>query len=285
MKLSSRRPGLTLIEVLVVLAILAALIGLLLPAVQRVREAAARRQCANNLKQLGIALHAFHQSNGRLPEGYSTTGDGDPARRTWAAAILPQIEQDNVEGLGPGNYDEQLVRLFLCPAEPRGGRPKGPAGPAGYTHYLAVEGTDYQSSDGVLYHDSKTAWWDITDGVGNTLLLGERPPSPDLFWGHWARGPFDSALGARSTTIVNSYSSGAQPADGASACLGRLPGAFGPGRLDDYCDTHHFWSLHRGGAHWLFCDGSVRFLRYAAAPLIPQLATRAGGEQFDLGPY
>jgi prepilin-type N-terminal cleavage/methylation domain-containing protein len=282
---SPRRCGFTLVELLVVTAIIVVLVGLIVPAVQKVREAGNRTECSNHLRQIGLALQAYYHNFQVLPQAYSTTGTGDTTGRNWAAAILPYLEMDNLQRQGRTFYDGQTVALFLCPSEPRGGNPTGGSGPTGYTHYLAVEGTDYQSTDGLLYHDSQTRFADVKDGLSNTIMIGERPPSPDLFWGHWARGPFDSALGARSTVIVNTYSSGARPAEGATPCTDRLPGNFAAGLVDDYCDTHHFWSFHPGGGLWLFGDASVRFLSHAAAPIIPQLATRAGGEIVDVSGY
>ena len=120
----------TLIELLVVIAIIAILIDLLLPAVQKVREAAARIKCQNNLKQIGLALHNYHDANGTFPAGCyvnPTTG----ARNSWTSYIMPYIEQDNLNklidynvGLGGANWEtvngpafSTSVKIYLCPSD------------------------------------------------------------------------------------------------------------------------------------------------------------------------
>ena len=143
------RPGFTLIEVLVVIAIIAVLIGLLLPAVQKVREAAARMSCANNLKQLGLACHNFHDSNGTLP--YARSGGGTN-RSTWARLLLPYLEQgpiydtyttpiagvsqtDGFNNLTSTNAQvlaatQAQVKVFICPSRrgPPGNDSRVPSG-------------------------------------------------------------------------------------------------------------------------------------------------------------
>ena len=120
------RRGFTLLELLVVIGILGVLMGLLLPAVQKVREAASRLQCQSNLKQIGLALHGFHDSNGYLPPGMATEGNNQDCYHTGFSFLLPYLEQDNIYRLyrldrqwyAPANFAavEQQVKIFFCPS-------------------------------------------------------------------------------------------------------------------------------------------------------------------------
>ena len=290
------RRGYTLIELLVVIAIIGILLALLLPAVQKARAAAARIQCANNLHQIALALHNYHDAQSTLPPGVTSQQRGEPfPRMSWLARLLPYLEQDALWRATVAAYDYLPVpftdpphvgfgtpiRMFSCPADGRTldvqptHRDRRPA----LTSYVGVLGTAYDHTDGVLFRDSRVRLTDITDGTSNTLTAGERPPSADLWYGWWyagygqaGSGSADMLLGARERNLGGTY---------VSACP---PGAyhFGPGQVTQQCDLFHFWGLHDGGAHFLFADGSVRFLDYSADSVLPALATRAGGEAVEL---
>jgi prepilin-type processing-associated H-X9-DG protein len=288
-----------LIELLVVIAICAVITGMLLAAVQRAREAANRAQCLSHLKQIGLALHGYHDSYGSFPHAYdcralfinpSQVWDG-PQRivtMSWATLILPFVEQENLEWQGYVAYQGRNLPLYHCPSDQRSTAVWTGArfGTDGLTDYLAVTGTDtFQPSpssppwrdrnDGILYGSSHVRICQIDDGTSNTLLVGERPPSPDLYWGWWAWSAPDAALGVRNTFAV--YQTGVTNDPYSQSCIGLLPEKYRPGIGND-CDVHHFWSQHPGGANWLYADGSARFLSYANASVLPALATRAGRE-------
>ena len=207
-----RRLGFTLIELLVVIAIIAVLIGLLLPAVQKVREAAARMKCQNNLKQIGLAIHNYHDANNALPPSHNAT-DG------WAAMVLPYIEQGNLYNqykLGAG-YDQgtnaavitNQVKIFVCPSAPgQGGVFQITQSPSGYGTSVQLPATmgviDYGAVNqvfdgfyianglpvpagypttclGPLQPNTPTPLVWITDGTSNTIMIAEDAGEPSSF--------------------------------------------------------------------------------------------------------
>jgi prepilin-type N-terminal cleavage/methylation domain-containing protein/prepilin-type processing-associated H-X9-DG protein len=308
------RKGFTLIELLVVIAIIAILIGLLLPAVQKVRDAAQRTHCQNNMKQIGLALHGYHDTNHSFPPGIYTLDTSSPQWYwSWMTGILPYVEQGNLytQALVWANANGgpwfpanpalgTVVSTWACPADGRslqanGSHLEGINGLIAFTEYLGVSsgssadftanadtGIFYVTSSGV---GSTIRLTDITDGTSNTLLVGERPPSSDLLFGWWfagagwdGSGTGDVILGAREINYVVNLGTKDPSQIGtglqcSTANVGLLPGS-----IMNPCDQAHFWSLHTGGANFLFADGSVHFLPYAANTILPQLATYAGGE-------
>ncbi len=287
-----RRAGFTLIELLVVISLLGILLGLLLPAVQKVRAVAVRIQCANNLKQIGLALHQYHDASGTLPAGVTSRRRTEPLpRMSWLTRLLPYVEQEPLWRYTLAAYDYSRrpyrnpphlglatpIALYSCPLDSRAQTPQPTHRNyvVALTSYVGVLGTEFSKADGVLFRDGRVRLTDVVDGTTSTLMVGERPPSADCWYGWWYAGQGqrdsgsgDMLLGVRERNIGARYASGC-PAG---------PYHFVPGNITEQCDLFHFWSLHPGGAHFLYADGSVHFLRYDADAIMPALATRAGGE-------
>ena len=301
-----RRSAFTLIELLVVIAIIAILIGLLLPAVQKVRDAAARTQCINNLKQFGLGLHNYHDTHQALPQGtvpWASSGLSPyEGSWSWQAQILPYMEQDNAYRqakewqYGPPNtyswsnpVASLKLKLYACPADSRGpvawpGAASGLPDQA-LTGYLGVSGTTSTSYDGALYIGSKVTLVGITDGTSNTVVVGERPPSTNLEYGWWfaaygydGAGNGDCVMSTNDLAIASYFTSiyGCDTTDMA-AKIGLQPGKPNVG-----CDAAHFWSFHSGGAQFLMGDGSCRMITFGNNGILPALSTRAGGEVVDV---
>jgi prepilin-type N-terminal cleavage/methylation domain-containing protein/prepilin-type processing-associated H-X9-DG protein len=290
---ASPRRGFTLVELLVVIAIIGVLTALILPAVQKIRAAAARTECSNHLRQIGLAAHHYHDQARQLPSGtYFQRGKSPYRLSSWMTHLLPFIEQEALwqRTLQAYRLDRNflhnpphvglatLVPLFACPSDDRAWQiqyaPRDNVNVA-LTSYLGVIGKDLTTNDGVLYRDSKIRFSDITDGTSNTLLAGERPPSADFQFGWWYAGAGQRFTGSADMVL------GVEEQNKFPIVKGGCPPGsykFAPGTIGNQCDMFHFWSLHSGGAHFLFADGSVHFLAYSAAPIMPALASRAGGE-------
>jgi prepilin-type processing-associated H-X9-DG protein/prepilin-type N-terminal cleavage/methylation domain-containing protein len=292
------RAAFTLIELLVVIGIIAILIGLLLPAVQQVRATAARMSCQGNLHQIVLAAHHYESVRGVLPPG--TITQPDPlSRLSVHVALLPYIEQQTVyqrslsdcQGM-PINYIapphaglRTLVKVYQCPADDSQQylHRTSHGDVVAVTGYLGVTGLGTDSPNrpsGVLYTGSLIRMTDITDGTTSTLLIGERPPTPDYENGWWYiySAVSEPVLAVRG---LRQYADSSANLRAYETCPpGPYP--YRDGGVNDICDVNHFWSRHRGGANFAFCDGSVRFVRYEADPILAALATRAGGEVVGL---
>jgi prepilin-type N-terminal cleavage/methylation domain-containing protein len=273
---SQKRPGFTLIELLVVIAIIAILIALLVPAVQKVREAAARTQDANNLKQIGLALHSYHDSHKSFPIAIETPIKDD---KCWMRAILPYVEQGNV--FKEGRHD-RVISIYLSPMDLNAVSNYGGGGgfdAYAMTSYLSVAGTDKDGSNGIINLKQKVKLaGGIPDGSSNTLMVGPRPPSPDKYWGWWNTSWFgDATWHIGYTTRLYALSG---KTNGTACPTG--PQMWQPGKFDNYCDANHFWSPSAHGGNWLLGDGTVRSITYAASEIMPALATRNGGEVVTL---
>jgi prepilin-type N-terminal cleavage/methylation domain-containing protein/prepilin-type processing-associated H-X9-DG protein len=293
--------GFTLIELLVVIGIIGVLFGLAFAAIQIARASALRSQCSNNLRQIGLALHHHHDTQGAFPSGVSYQGGMDPFLfMSWQARLLPFLEQQDLWNATVQAFAQSrrfsenpphvgfatLVPVYSCAADSRTGEvAEAPLqfGSAetvrvALTAYLGVEGVDQSELDGTLYVDSHTRMADIRDGTSNTLLVGERPPSADKSFGWWYGGAGQNLDGSADEVLgVREFNTG----NNATGCP---PGPyhFRPGSITNQCDVFHFWSLHPGGAHFLLADGSVHFLSYSADSVLPALSTRAGGEKADV---
>lgn len=268
----------TLVELLVVIAIVAVLIALLLPAVQAAREAARRARCQNNLRQLGIALHNYHDALGAFPMGYVAARSDDPLATSpgwgWAALVLPQLEQSplyqatnfNLPIEHGANLTTRLTALhsFVCPTDWAAGRftarrddasaivdaqTNSYAGNYGRGGEIA---DDPELGNGVFVRNRSIRLRELTDGTSSTFAVGERAAA--LTRTPWA-GAIQGAVctvtpGARTSSLAIE-AGGVQTLAHTGSAVVNSPDA----------DPDDFTSAHTAGAYFLFADGSVRFIK------------------------
>lgn len=287
----ANRKAFTLIELLVVIGIIGLLVALLLPAIQAAREAARNAKCKNNLKQIGVAIHNYHGTHNCFPPGYVYFGKNEP-EWGWATFLLPYLEQESLyESLGVDTYRlEEVVigpttspgsgppssellktelKSFLCPTSASGplcdGRvirypPNSSSPPSQWTfwriaasNYFGSAGNRWQARSvdtlGVFYGNSRTSFGSITDGTSNVFAVGERDKRCQE--GGWCgvglAGNSGFECGMTLTLGMTLYSLNNL------SKMGTAPTA------PEHC-KFGFASLHPGGANFLMCDASVRFV-------------------------
>lgn len=301
-----RRSGFTLIELLVVIAIIAILIALLLPAVQQAREAARRSQCKNNLKQIAIGLHNYHDLHGVLPFGWDQRG------ASWSAMILPMIDRANIyntlifQESGDGNWDSGSanttaaathIPVLFCPSSPIkkhysfNNIPNRAPG-----SYLGNSGSEATSDDastkvtgtksleeivqnGVFFACSNVSLRDIKDGTSNTFMICET--QTDIEFGkdgqsmdHWVIGsPQTDPCGC------NNGTGGSEFTEFVGSAYPRMNARITDPSTSGYIMELSYGSWHVGGGHVAYADGSVHFISENIDQTVYRgLATRFGRE-------
>jgi prepilin-type N-terminal cleavage/methylation domain-containing protein/prepilin-type processing-associated H-X9-DG protein len=253
----STRYGFTFVELLVVLFIIVILLGLLLPAVRRVRDPANRMSCQNNLHQMALALANYESSYGKFPTGCIGPGEKPEERLSWMVALLPYMEQDplykQIDVKKGYAQDLQAVQTRMKGYQCPGLQPDVEANTAGFTTYIALSGIGLDAAtqpvgtagNGFMGYDRLTKYSMIKDGSSNTISLVETRSS----LGPWARGGSSNVRGF-------------DPAD--------LP----------FCGDQRPFGGHQGGMNTAFADGSAHLISSSINPdVLSALITIDGGEK------
>ncbi|MBS0263725.1 MAG: DUF1559 domain-containing protein [Planctomycetes bacterium] len=286
--------GFSMIELLVVMAIIGVLLALLLPAIQASREAARNLDCRNRLRQVGLTCLNFHETYGYFPRntirprGVTMLGNEPPGNffrwdsgsfESWCRQISPQLGYDRA-------IAQDAFPPLGCPSDPRGPEYRIPD--YGFTWYVGVFSNRHTEGNGVITDDSEApermvvTMARVRDGTTQTILLAERAPPADGQWGWWdTRCCVEDTLSA---VFGDDYSykngiSGPCP----------VPAFYGPASLHDNCAFNSLSSFHPGGGNVCMADGSVRMLNFSVArtpcgkgTLLEALASRSGAETCGL---
>jgi len=261
-----RRAGFTLIELLVVIAIIAILIALLLPAVQAAREAARKTTCKDNLHNIGVALHNYHETHSALPPGWVDQPNSDQRGWGWGALILPFLEETNLhsrldfESEPPsGGITRRFVKVYICPSDSAPNINNNYAGNPAKSNYAGCIGNRSHGNSGdgsnggigsnaarqgAFHRNSIVRFRDFTDGMGNCVIVGE------------------SALAYRNDSSQDGKvwfgkTANRDNPDAAATLFRTGTGASLPNGTNEYGGSN---SMHPGGAHYLLGDGVVRFI-------------------------